>query len=201
MVRKIFVIICYCICHVFYRVRTHGYENIPQEGAAILCSNHVHFFDSISIVVHMKRMIYEMAKEELFESKFGNWLFTRVGAFPVSRGKGDVAAVNTANHHLENGDLLLLFPEGTRNGLAKGQKFKKGAAYMAIQNKVPLVPIGVSGEFKFMHKVHIKVGKPIDVTPYLSEDGSVDARKVVELTHILQDEVVKLRDNKVKGER
>ena len=197
MVRKIFVAICYVICHCFYRVKPHDYDNIPEEGAAIICGNHIHLFDAISFVVHLKkRMIYVMAKAELFESKFGNWLFTRVGAFPVARGKGDVGAVNTANHHLEEGDLLLLFPEGTRNGLAKGQKFKKGAAYMAIQNKVPLVPIAFVGEFKFMHKVDIRVGKPIDVKPYLSDDGEVDVRKVIELTKVLQEEVIKLRDEK-----
>ncbi len=195
MVRKIFIVICYIISHCFYRVRTEGYENIPKDGAAIICGNHVHLFDAISFVVHLKkRMIYVMAKAELFESKFGNWLFTHVGAFPVSRGKGDVAAVNTAIHHLEQGDLLLIFPEGTRNGLAKGQKFKKGAAYMAIQNKVPIVPIAFAGSFKFMHKVFVRVGKPIDVTPYLSDDGEVDVKKVIELTKVLQEEVIKLRD-------
>ena len=90
-------------------------------------------------------------------------------------------------------NLMLIFPEGTRNGLAKGIKFKKGAAYMAIQNKVPLIPIGIKGTFKPFTKVIINIGKPIDVKEYVN-DEKLDPRKVIELTNKLQEEVIRLRD-------
>ena len=143
MIRGAVVKFFYTMFHTVMRTKVIGRDNIPENGAAILCSNHIHFFDSVSIVVHNKRMIYIIAKDELFKSKIGNWFFRDVGAFPVSRGKGDVEAIETANKHLQNGELLLIFPEGTRNGLEKGLKFKKGAAYMALQNKVPVIPIGM----------------------------------------------------------
>lgn len=170
-----------------------GMENVPQNGAAVLCSNHIHFFDSVAIVSHTKRMMYIIAKEELFKYKITNWFFNKVGAFPVSRGKGDSNAIDTANKYLQSGELLLIFPEGTRNGFAKGVKFKKGAAYMALQNKVPVIPIGIVGTFKPFTKIKINIGKPMDIKEYIEEE-KVNPRKVVELTNKLQEEVIRLRD-------
>lgn len=193
MIRGAVVKFFYTMFHTVMRTKVIGRENIPENGAAILCSNHIHFFDSVSIVVHNKRMIYIIAKEELFRSKIGNWFFRDVGAFPVSRGKGDVEAIETANKHLQNGELLLIFPEGTRNGLEKGLKFKKGAAYMAIQNKVPVIPIGIKGTFKLFSKTTINIGKPMDISEYIDEN-KVDPRKVITLTNKIQEEVVRLRD-------
>ncbi len=170
-----------------------GKENVPKDGAMLLCANHIHVLDSVSIVANTKRMMYIMAKEELFRSKFGNWFFRKVGVFPVTRGTGDVEAIEVANKHLQDGDLLLIFPEGTRNGLARGLKFKKGAAFMALQNNVQIIPIGVSGTFKPFSKIVINIGKPMDISEYKS-DEKVDPRKVVALTQKIQEEVIRLRD-------
>lgn len=193
MIRGAVVKFFYIMFNTIMKTKIIGKENIPSEGAAILCSNHIHIFDSVSIVVHNKRMIYIIAKEELFRSKIGNWFFRDVGAFPVSRGKGDVEAIETANKHLQNGELLLIFPEGTRNGLDRGLKFKKGAAYMAIQNKVPVIPIGMKGTFKPFSKTTMNIGKPIDISEYIDEE-KLDPRKVITLTAKIQEEVVRLRD-------
>ena len=193
MFRTIIVKIFYIMFHTIRKTEVVGKENVPKDGAAILCENHIHVLDSVSIVAHTKRMMYIIAKEELFKSKIGNWFFKKVGAFPVSRGTGDVEAIETANKHLQNGDLLLIFPEGTRHGLDKGLKFKKGAAYMALQNKAPVIPIGVVGEFKPFTKIKINIGKPIDISEYIT-DEKVDPRKVIALTQKIQAEVILLRD-------
>lgn len=193
MFRSIIVKIFRIIFHTIIKVEVIGLDNIPKEGAAVLCSNHIHIFDSVSIVAHNKRMVYVIAKEELFQKKIANWFFRKVGVFPVSRGTGDTAAIDTANKHLQDGDLLLIFPEGTRNGLAKGLKFKKGAAYMALQNKAPVVPIACTGTFKLFSKNKVKIGKPMDISEYITED-KVDPRKVITLTAKIQEEVIRLRD-------
>ena len=193
MFRDVVVKFFYGMFHSIMGIQIIGKENVPNEGAAIMCPNHIHVLDSVSLVSNTKRMIYVMGKAELFKSKIGNWFFTKVGVFPVSRGKGDVEAIETANKYLKEGNLMLIFPEGTRNGLAKGIKFKKGAAYMAIQNKVPLIPIGIKGTFKPFTKVIINIGKPIDVKEYVN-DEKLDPRKVIELTNKLQEEVIRLRD-------
>ena len=93
--------------------------------------------------------------------------------------------------------MLLVFPysmlKGTRNGLAKGVKFQKGAAYIAIQSKSPVIPIGITGTFKLFSKICINIGEPIDITEYV-DDEKVDPRKVVALTKKIESEVIKLRD-------
>lgn len=193
MVRGLVVKFFYIMFHSIIQTKIIGKENMPTEGAAVLCSNHIHIFDSVSLVVHNKRKLKVMAKEELFRSKIGNWFFRDVGAFPVSRGKGDTEAIETANNYLKNGELLLIFPEGTRNGLERGLKFKKGAAYMAIQNRVPIIPIGMKGTFKPFSKTTINIGKPIQIDEYVNGE-KLDPRKVIQLTAKVQEEVVKLRD-------
>lgn len=120
---KGFANICF---HLFYRVDIKGVENIPETGGAILCSNHIHALDSVLYVTRIKRMIYAMAKEELFNTKFKNWFMRAMGVFPVKRDSvASEEAIETAITHLHDGDLLAIFPEGTRNGLAKGVKPKK----------------------------------------------------------------------------
>lgn len=193
MFRAFVLKVFYVMFHTIMPTKVIGKENMPSEGAAVVVSNHIHALDSISIIAHTKRMIYAMAKEELFQKKIGKWFFTKVGVFPISRGTGDSNAIEKANSYLQDGQLLLIFPEGTRNGLAKGVKFKKGAAFMAIQNNAPIIPIGVVGKFKPFTKVTINIGKPMDVTEYLTE-GKVDPRKVVTLTAKIQEEVIRLRD-------
>lgn len=193
MFRTLVVKLFYIMFHTIMPTKIIGMENIPKDGAAVICANHVHIFDSVCIVAHNKRMMYVIAKEELFQKKIANWFFRKVGAFPVSRGTGDVEAIGTANKHLQDGELLLIFPEGTRNGLEKGLKFKKGAAYMAIQNKAPVIPIGVVGKFKPFTKITINIGKPMDIAEYITEE-KVDPRKVITLTGKIQEEVIRLRD-------
>lgn len=147
--------------HLFYKMEVDGIENIPKEGAALICLNHIHALDPVFAVIHVKRMVYAMAKEELFQGKVKNWFFRKLGVFPVKRGKTDIEAVRVAEEHLKKGDLLAIYPEGTRNGMKKGLKPKRGAAMLAINTKVPVVPVGMTGSFKPFTKLTIKFGKPI----------------------------------------
>lgn len=193
MIRWIFKGLSNILFHIVYRFDVKGIENIPKEGAAILCSNHIHLVDSIAEVIHIKRMLYIMVKAELMKSKIGNWFFDKLGCFAVDRGKGDVKAITEAENHLKNGDMLLIFPEGTRNGMAKGLKMKKGAAMIALQTKTPIIPIGIEGSFKLFSKVKIRVGKPMDLSKYFATEET-GAREMIEVTNLMKDEIIKLRD-------
>lgn len=181
------------LCHLIYSYDVEGYENLPKEGSAVLCANHIHMLDSVSIVIHIKRMIYIMVKKELMSSKIGNWFFNKLGCFAVDRGKGDMKAIESAENHLKDGDLLLIFPEGKRNGMAKGEKMKKGAAMIAIEAKAPIIPIGIEGSFKPFTKVKIRVGKPMDMTEYFAKE-ECNARDFITLTNKMKDEIIALRD-------
>lgn len=181
------------IFHVIYRFDVKGIENIPKEGKVILCSNHIHAVDSVAIVIHIKRMLYIMVKAELMKSKMGNWFFNKLGCFAVDRGKGDTKAIETAEEHLKNGDMLMIFPEGTRNGMAKGLKVKKGAAMIALQNQTPIVPMGVEGTFKLFSKIKIRIGKQMDLTKYFDMEQT-GPREWIEVTNLMKEEIIKLRD-------
>lgn len=181
------------IFHIIYRFDVKGIENIPKEGKVILCSNHIHAVDSVAIVIHIKRMLYIMVKAELMKSKMGNWFFNKLGCFAVDRGKGDTKAIETAEEHLKNGDMLMIFPEGTRNGMAKGLKMKKGAAMIALQNQTPIVPMGVEGTFKLFSKIKIRIGKQMDLTKYFDMEQT-GPREWIEVTNLMKEEIIKLRD-------
>ena len=193
MVRKIVKGFANIMCHVIYRFDVKGLENIPKEGAAIICATHIHLLDSVTIVIHIKRMIYIMVKKELMKSKIGYWFFDKLGCFAVDRGKGDVKAIEDAEGHVKDGDLLMIFPEGKRNGMAKGIKMKKGAAMIALQTKTPIIPVGISGSFKLFTKVKIRIGKPMDLTEYFAMEKT-GPREWITVTKKMEEEIISLRD-------
>ena len=193
MVRKIVKGFANIMCHIIYRFDVKGLENIPKEGAAIICANHIHLLDSVTIVIHIKRMIYIMVKKELMKSKIGYWFFDKLGCFAVDRGKGDVKAIEDAEGHVKDGDLLMIFPEGKRNGMAKGIKMKKGAAMIALQTKTPIIPVGISGSFKLFTKVKIRIGKPMDLTEYFAMEKT-GPREWITVTNKMQEKIISLRD-------
>lgn len=195
--RAIFKFIFKIITIIIYRPKVIGKENIPKEGAAVICANHVHFWDSVVIITMLKRKVNVLAKEELFSNKFNRWFANVVGVYPVKRGTADLGAMKTALKLLKNRELLLIYPEGTRNGLAKGTKIKKGAVMIAATAETPIIPIGIQGSFKPFRRVILNIGKPIDYSEYKKE--TKDKEKMSKLAEKLMEEVVILRDSKEIG--
>ncbi len=194
--RAIMIFIMRIYCGIVYRIKIEGMENLPKEGNTIICSNHVHMLDSISLVIRFKtkRMTRVMAKEELFKNKIAAWAFRKAGAFPIKRGKGDTEALEVAKDYINKGDMLLMFPEGTRNGLDKGLKMKKGAAILALSTNSVIVPIGIKGNYKPFTKVRIRIGKPITLENYTTGTEELNPREIVDLTNRMKDEIIALRD-------
>ena len=135
--------------YIVYKVKIVGLENIPKEGGAVICANHQSFNDVILLAISAKRQLYFMGKEELFKFKPLAYLFKKLGAFPVRRGKGDVNAVEQAKEIVKSGKLFMIFPEGTRS---KGEmlRAKSGAALIASACESNIVPIAI----KYSHKRH-----------------------------------------------
>ena len=181
---------------LLYKIDIKGIENIPEDGAAILCSNHIHALDSVLYVTRIKRMVYAMGKEELFNTGFKNWFMYSMGVFPVKRDSvASEEAINVAVEHLKEGDLLAIFPEGTRNGLEKGVKPKKGVALIALRAKVPVIPMAMEGSFKPFTKIKIRIGKPMDLSEYYPQEGEkINPRHLVTITNKVMDKVIELRD-------
>lgn len=191
---KGFANICF---RLFYKIDIQGIENIPKEGPAILCSNHIHAFDSVLYVTRIKRMVYAMGKEELFDTKFKNKFMRSLGVFPVKRDSvASEEGINEAIKYLNNGELLMIFPEGTRNGLEKGVKPKKGIALIALKANVPIIPMAMEGNFKFFTKIKIRIGKPMEFSEYyLKEDEKINPRHLILVTNQVMDEVMRLKNS------
>ncbi len=180
---------------VVYRPKVVGKENLPKNEAAVICPNHVHALDSAVIVMMNKRKINILAKEELYKNCFIRFLAKIFGVYPVKRNGRSMESVKISLKLLKNKELLMLFPEGTRNGLAKNIKPKDGAIKLAIQAKVPIIPIGVQGNFKYFKKVKLNIGKPIYYN--LTKEESNNKETLDKLTQELMDEIIKLRDEKI----
>ena len=180
---------------IVYRVKIVGKKNIPTTGSALLCPNHVHAFDSVCIVATLKRPVRALAKESLYRYRFLKWLAKIFGIYPVNQKNSAISAIKIAFKLLKEEELVLIFPEGTRNGMKKGVKPKDGAVNIAIKADVPIIPIGVQGSFKVFRKVKINIGKPL----YYNKNEIDDKDKIYieHLTGELMDEIIRLANEKI----
>lgn len=161
MFYKVAAAICALICKIAFKFKVAGLENIPAEGAFILAPNHKSFFDPVVVAVKCKRQIRFMAKAELFKNKLFGKIITALGAFPLQRGKGDIAAIKAAFSILKEGNVLLMFPQGKRIKDDSRGNLKTGVAVIAHKMQVPVVPVSICGKYKFRSKITVTYGKPI----------------------------------------
>ena len=168
MVRKIVVALLRIFNLIVFRVKKVGEENIAKEGAYIMCANHRSNWDPPILVASTKRLNYIMAKEELFKNNFIKWFAKQCCVFPVKRGKKDLESIKFSLKVLKEGQILTLFPEGTRNGMEKNGKAQNGAAFLALKTGVPVIPVGIQGEMKPFRKVKLNIGEPLDFSQYKS---------------------------------
>ena len=166
--RAIIVFLIRMFCYIAFRVGKIGKENVPRTGAYIMCANHTSNWDPPIIVACTNRKMHIMAKAELFKNKFICWFAEKCWVFPVKRGGKDIESMKHSLKVLKDGEMLMLFPEGTRNGMSKNGKAQNGAAFMALRTGVPVIPVGIIGDMKPFHKVTLNYGKPLDFSEYKS---------------------------------
>ena len=159
--RKILVAVLRQLFRLVMKMDVDGLEHLPADGPVVIACNHVTNFDVFPMQLSLPRPIFYMAKAELFKFPLMDVALRDLGAFPVYRGEKDAWAMRHARRVLEHGQLLGMFPEGTRN---KGRGLgvaKTGTARMAIETKSPIVPmlvVGTDGFFKgFPHRAHVTV--------------------------------------------
>ena len=161
-------------CKIVYRAEIIGKENVPKKGPLIFCGNHRSYLDPPLIVVTAGVHVRFMAKEELSKNHFLAFLGIIFDAIYVKRDEKDISAIKTTLKGLKKGDNIALFPEGTRNGMAKGEKVKDGAAFFAARTGAKVIPVGISGGEKPFKKVTIKYGKPLDFSKYNENNKEKD---------------------------
>jgi glycerol-3-phosphate dehydrogenase (NAD(P)+) len=131
--------------HVYFRMVRIGREHIPARGPVIIAANHRSFLDPFVIGTMARRPLYYVAKQELFRNRLQAWILNALGAFPVRRGAGDEDMVSTAKAILARGDIVLIFPEGTRTRPGSLGKPKRGVGRLALETGAPVVPVAVIG--------------------------------------------------------
>ena len=179
----------YIWCKIYYRAEILGLENIPKDGALIFCGNHRSYLDPPLMVVTGKRHMRFLAKEELAKNPFLNFLKWSFDAILVKRDEKDVTAIKESLKALKNGECIALFPEGTRNGLEKGEKVKDGVAFFAVRSGAKIVPCGIKGGEKGNRKVTITYGKPLDYSEY---KGSKDKEVLEKITNEVMKNIIEL---------
>ena len=154
--------------HLYFRMSRIGREHIPAEGPVILAANHRSFLDPFVIGCMVRRPCYFVAKKELFSNRFIGWFLNALGAFPIDRGNADRDAMTTAREILERGDVVVIFPEGTRTRPGGLGRPRRGVGRLALETGAPVVPIAVIGTEAVRrgwrirsHKVRIRAGRTL----------------------------------------
>ena len=158
-------------------MKVKGLENLPKDKNFIIVSNHLGMIDCFAIAILFKQKIYFMAKKELFDKKFKAKFISWLGGIPVDREKLDITTIKECFKTIKNGDILVVFPEGTRN-----KKYdeidllplKGGANLIAFKTGVQIVPIGMAKKYKVFRKNHMYIGEAYDYSKYQGQKLSAE---------------------------
>jgi len=173
------------ICKILFGVRARGIENIPKKGGFILASNHSSYLDPIVLGAISPRKLNFMAKEELFCHPLISWYLSCLGAFPVKRDSADLSALKHALRRLREGEVLILFPEGSRRFDGTSTDPYPGIGFLVAKSGVPVIPVFIKGTenalprgAKFIRtgRVYVYFGKQISIerrVPYQDIAGQI----------------------------
>ncbi|MEV5203511.1 lysophospholipid acyltransferase family protein [Streptomyces sp. NPDC053720] len=183
------------LLRLFFRPRIEGLEHIPEDGAAIVAGNHLSFSDHFLMPAILKRRITFLAKAEYFtgpgvKGRLTAAFFRGIGQIPVDRSGKEAgqAAIREGLGVLSRGELLGIYPEGTRSHDGRLYKGKVGVAVMAIKGQVPVVPCAMVGTFEIqppgqvvprIRRVTIRFGEPLDFSRYAGLENQKAAVRAV----------------------
>lgn len=183
---------------LLWRVRACNTDNIPVDGPYILAGNHVSYLDPVLLWCLAPRPTHFIARSELFELPIVGWALPRVWAFPIARASADREAIGRATALLEAGDVVGMFPEGTRKraeDVAAGElgEAHSGVSFIAMRANVPIVPVGISGtdtampvgaKFPRLTRVTFCFGEP--VSPQDFEEGGRKERTAAMTAEVMR---------------
>lgn len=182
----------------FKKVIIKGRENIPEDGAMILCSNHKSNFDPILICSIISRPVHYFAKKELFDTRFKRFWLKNLKAFPADRENTDIVALKKSISILKEGKILGIFAQGTRSKSGKITKAKNGVSLFALKGNANVIPIGIISDYKNGSYVYINIGKPITFDEYRGKRAKSDT--LDQMTAEIMEQIDKLLlDDRRKG--
>ena len=190
------------IARTYIRLHAEGLENVPDEGACIIITNHLSGLDPFVIGIPMHRTIYCLAKVEIYQSALITWIMNSLGYIPLDRSSTDISAMRIVMRLLKNGEAVGISPEGTRSQTGEILPFTDGATKLALHTQVPVLPVAVYGTRELMPpgtygfksgKAYIKIGKLFDLSA--SYGKPITPELLEENTAILQAKVSELYEH------
>jgi len=177
------------------RVRVKGLENMPTEGGLIVAGNHVSYWDPVIIAVKLPRTINFMAKAEFFSVPVFSSLLRGLHVFPVKRGSADRQAIRHAIALLEQGKVLGIFPEGTRNQSGEDLKAQSGVAMIAAKTGAPVLPVACVGRYLskrpgWFWPRELHIGALIEMSQY--RDQKINSQQLEDISAEILDKINKL---------
>jgi len=163
-------VVCRVIAVWLYGLRVEGRENWPHEGSGLVCANHQSMFDPPLVGLTCSRRLNYLARDTLFRVPGLKQLITFLDAIPIDRDGGGLAGLKETLRRLKAGELVLIFPEGTRTRDGEVAPLKPGFISVARRSKAPLVPVGLDGAYQAWPRtarlpragrVGVAIGKPI----------------------------------------
>ena len=192
MFRKVCVSLIKVFVNIYFKINVVNVDRFEKlKSGCVITPNHISMWETLIVPSNSKRVMYMMAKEELFKNKFANWILINLKAFPIGRGKSDIGAIKKSASLLKKGNAICMFPQGTRAKFSDKLKFKTGAAMIAHIAKVPVVPVGIYVEdnYKFRSKVNVVYGEPIYFYDYY--DKKLSKEDLNKMTAVLEEAVSK----------
>ena len=162
---KISRLIGLLFCKFYFRLSAKGLENIPKTGPVLLVSNHASYIDPFLDGVMLRRPIHFMARSDLWNVKLLAWWIPKVHGIPIRRTGFDRKALQVTFDYLKNGEIILIYPEGTRSFDGNLKPGMPGVGMIAYQAKVPVIPIYISGSFAAYPR-NVKFPKPKKITVF-----------------------------------
>ena len=189
------------IVKVLFRIHPHGTQNIPKEGGLLICSNHISATDVIFLTASIpNRDIRYMAKAEVFKVPVLKQFATAMGAFPIKRGAGDVAALKKTITMLKNGETVGVFPQGTRYAGVhpKESETKHGVGMIAWRAQTTVLPVAIitkNYKVKLFRRIDVIIGEPIAYNDLGFECGNHEEQ--VKASEKIFSEILKLHEQGV----
>ncbi len=186
------------LAKLLFRIKISFEEPFPTEGPVIICGKHISAPDPFFAMAAVKRPIHYMAKASIFEKKFFKWFLTKMYVYPVKRGAVDKKSFETSISLLEQGNVLGIYPEGTRVRGIDDMSLKTGAMHLAVKTGAVIIPLGMYTKNYKVHifkRTYLRFGKAIHVENLPEED--ITREKLQELTNtVLKSELLRLSQEK-----
>lgn len=152
---KFLKVFCGGMLQLFFKFEVYDKDKIPKDGPLIICANHTSLLDPVVLAQVCDRKIYFMAKEELFHKPILSHILKKLGAFPVNRSKTDLKSVRTAMSILKRGDVLGIFPEGTRVKAVSVENIKEGVGMISNRTGSPILPVYIDTDYKLFRPIKV----------------------------------------------